>query len=158
MICKHYNSIQGCSYGEKCQFAHGPQELRLLNNNLNITNLNTNLNKNNSESKKSKQINPINIKTVKCKNWEKDGTCKYGNYCTFAHGENDLKKKEDNLLQMQMNNMSAMYFNPMMMDINLMQMQNQLLMAGHLEPNNFNNNLQIIKNQQEEILNEKKGV
>ena len=86
-MCKHYNTTQGCSYGDKCQFAHGPQELRLLNNQSSINSIN-------SEGKKSKQINPINIKTVKCKNWEKNGTCKYGNYCTFAHGENDLKKKK----------------------------------------------------------------
>ena len=135
MMCKHYNTTQGCSYGDKCQFAHGSHELRLLNNQSNINGKNKI-----SENKKSKQINPINIKTVKCKNWEKNGTCKYGNYCTFAHGENDLKKKEDNLLQMQMN-MSFMYCNPMLMDINLMQMQNKLIMAGQLNPsiNNENN-------------------
>ena len=134
-MCKHYNTTQGCSYGDKCQFAHGSHELRLLNNQSNINGKNKI-----SENKKSKQINPINIKTVKCKNWEKNGTCKYGNYCTFAHGENDLKKKEDNLLQMQMN-MSFMYCNPMLMDINLMQMQNKLIMAGQLNPsiNNENN-------------------
>ena len=135
MMCKHYNTTQGCSYGDKCQFAHGSHELRLLNNQSNINGKNKI-----SENKKSKQINPINIKTVKCKNWEKNGTCKYGNYCTFAHGENDLKKKEDNLLQMQMN-MSFMYCNPMLMDINFMQMQNKLIMAGQLNPsiNNENN-------------------
>jgi len=135
MMCKHYNTTQGCSYGDKCQFAHVSHELRLLNNQSNINGKNKI-----SENKKSKQINPINIKTVKCKNWEKNGTCKYGNYCTFAHGENDLKKKEDNLLQMQMN-MSFMYCNPMLMDINLMQMQNKLIMAGQLNPsiNNENN-------------------
>ena len=135
LMCKHYNTTQGCSYGDKCQFAHGSHELRLLNNQSNINGKNKI-----SENKKSKQINPINIKTVKCKNWEKNGTCKYGNYCTFAHGENDLKKKEDNLLQMQMN-MSFMYCNPMLMDINLMQMQNKLIMAGQLNPsiNNENN-------------------
>ena len=145
-MCKHYNTTQGCSYGDKCQFAHGSDELRLLNNQSNINNKN----KINLEGKKSKQINPINIKTIKCKNWEKNGACKYGNYCTFAHGENDLKKKEDNLLQMQMN-MSFMYFNPMLMDINLMQMQNKLIMAGQLNPsiNNENNNMQ---NNQEENL------
>ena len=148
MMCKHYNTTQGCSYGDKCQFAHGPQELRLLNNQSNINSIN-NIN---SEGKKSK-INPINIKTVKCKNWEKNGTCKYGNYCTFAHGENDLKKKEDNLFQMQMN-MSSMYFNPMLMDINLMQMQNQLIMAGQLNPSiNMKNNMQNNQNPQEENIN-----
>ena len=27
-MCKHFNTPQGCSYGDKCQFAHGPQDLR----------------------------------------------------------------------------------------------------------------------------------
>lgn len=29
MMCKHYKSDQGCQYGEKCQFAHGQEELRM---------------------------------------------------------------------------------------------------------------------------------
>ena len=28
MLCKHYDSSKGCVYGEKCQFAHGAQELK----------------------------------------------------------------------------------------------------------------------------------
>ena len=28
MICKHYDTQSGCSYGEKCQFAHGVEELK----------------------------------------------------------------------------------------------------------------------------------
>ena len=27
-LCKHYDTPQGCSYGDKCQFAHGAKELR----------------------------------------------------------------------------------------------------------------------------------
>ena len=33
------------------------------------------------------QNSMLNFKIVKCKNWEKDGTCKYGVHCTFAHGD-----------------------------------------------------------------------
>ena len=28
MLCKHYETPKGCVYGEKCQFAHGAQELK----------------------------------------------------------------------------------------------------------------------------------
>ena len=42
----------------------------------------------------------LNYKIVKCKNWEKDGTCKYGMHCTFAHGDKDLRNKGDNLYSM----------------------------------------------------------
>ncbi len=28
MLCKHYETPKGCVYKEKCQFAHGAQELK----------------------------------------------------------------------------------------------------------------------------------
>ena len=55
------------------------------------------------------QNNILNHKTKKCKNFEKDGTCKYGAHCTFAHGDRELRNKQANL--QQMNN------NPMMMPV-----------------------------------------
>lgn len=33
---------------------------------------------------------------MKCKNFEQDGNCKYGNSCNFAHGDEDLRAKGDN--------------------------------------------------------------
>lgn len=42
--------------------------------------------------------NPQNYKIVKCKYWEKDGTCRYGTLCTFAHGDPELRTKTDNML------------------------------------------------------------
>ena len=77
--------------------------------------------------------NFLNYKIVKCKNWEKDRTCKYGAHCTFAHGDNDLRKKTDNLYQM---NPTMSMMMPMMvppgMDMNQMQqimLSNQLMMG-----------------------------
>ena len=58
----------------------------------------------------------INYKIVKCKNWEKDGTCKYGVHCTFAHGDNDLRNKAENIYQMN----NPMMMIPMMYDMNSM--------------------------------------
>ena len=55
------------------------------------------------------QNNIVNYKIVKCKNFEKDGTCKYGAHCTFAHGDKELRNKTENIYQM--NN------NPMMMPL-----------------------------------------
>jgi hypothetical protein len=45
------------------------------------------------------QNNLLNYKIVKCKNWEKDKTCKYGAHCTFAHSDEELRNKTDNLYQ-----------------------------------------------------------
>lgn len=28
MLCKHYETPKGCVYKDKCQFAHGAQELK----------------------------------------------------------------------------------------------------------------------------------
>ncbi len=28
-----------------------------------------------------------------CKNWEKYGTCEFGDHCAFAHGETELREK-----------------------------------------------------------------
>ena len=75
-MCKHYNTPQGCTYGDKCQFAHGPEELRPYNPNI--------LNEGAMDMSKN-QKNIINYKIVKCKNYEKDGTCIYVIHCTFAH-------------------------------------------------------------------------
>ena len=47
------------------------------------------------------QKNAYNYKIAKCKNWEKSGTCKYGSYCTFAHGNNELRNRNDNRIKMQ---------------------------------------------------------
>jgi hypothetical protein len=90
------------------------------------------------------QTNYLNYKIVKCKNWEKDRTCKYGAHCTFAHGDEDLRNKADNLYQMN-NNFPMMV--PMMMpgmDMNQMQqlmLSNQLMMGMGMNPAMPNQNL-----------------
>ena len=145
-LCKHFGTPQGCSYGDKCQFAHGNKELRPNNNPMAFMMQGGNGNKIHNYM--------INYKIVKCKNWEKDKTCKYGAHCTFAHGDTDLHTKNDNLYMsntvpvMIPYDMSSM---PMMMpnmDINQMQQmmagnmnQNPLMMGMMMAPNgNIPNN------------------
>ena len=114
MLCKHFGTPQGCSYGEKCQFAHGEEELKHIDGNMLTQNYMMQMN--------NKQKDAMNYKIVKCKNWEKDKTCKYGAHCTFAHGDSELRNKSDNLMQMQ-SNMGIM-FPPVMMDMNAMMQMN----------------------------------
>ena len=155
-LCKHFNTPQGCSYGEKCQFAHGNKELRLNNAQGFPQQMGM-------EVGNKMQNSILNYKIVKCKNFEKDGTCKYGAHCTFAHGDKDLRNKSQNLYQMNnpmmvfpmMNDMCGMpiMMAPPGMDMNQMQMmaagnmnQNQFMMANMMPPapdgmiNNDNNN------------------
>ena len=83
----------------------------------------------------------LNYKIVKCKNWEKDKTCKYGAHCTFAHGDEELRNKADNLYQF---NPSFPVMYPMMMPgagMDMTQMQqimanNPMMMMGmNMSPN-----------------------
>lgn len=119
MMCKHYNTQQGCSYGDKCQFAHGVEQLRTFMGQIPQSQLEGNPN---GIPPKNFLKNPLNYKIVKCKNFEKTGTCKYGSRCTFAHGD-DLRTKADNLNQIQpsLNNMmNANMMNPnFMYDYNM---------------------------------------
>ena len=145
-LCKKFSSGKICPYGDKCQFAHGSQELRMPL----LQNQGQNMGMNNNSNNKS-QHNYLNYKIVKCKNWEKDHTCKYGAHCTFAHGDADLRNKADNLHQM--NNSF-----PMMMPLaippgmSMSQMQqvmlsNQLMMG--LNPGFQNQNQNVIQGKKE---------
>ena len=67
------------------------------------------------------QNNAMNYKIVKCKNWEKDKTCKYGAHCTFAHGDEELRNKSDNMFPMNVPTFPMMV--PMMYDSMPMVMQ-----------------------------------
>ena len=135
ILCKHFNTPQGCSYGGKCQFAHGNNELRI--------------NSTQYAPMIKNQNNLLNYKIAKCKNWEKDGNCKYGSLCTFAHGDTELRTKNDNLSQIgpfpimlpyNMNSMGMMM--PPNINFNQMQQmipdnidQNQLMMGMMMAPN-----------------------
>ena len=78
------------------------------------------------------QKNALNYKIVKCKNWEKDGTCKYGIHCTYAHGDCEIRNKTDNLYQMQPG--MGVMIQPFMLDMNAMMQMGQI---NHLQGLDF---------------------
>ena len=131
MMCRHYNKPQGCSYGEKCQFAHGTNELRTVESS--VPQAMPQIQK---KPQQKMQNNLMNYKIAKCKNWEKDGTCKYGENCTFAHGDSEIREKQQNILQMQPN---MMMYPPFMMDPMMGQMQQMMGIPGmQVDPMQFN--------------------
>ena len=96
MLCKHFTSPKGCSFGDKCQFAHGVEDLRTSNG---TPMSNPQMQKVAPQEKKS--LNLQNYKIVKCKYWEKDNNCRYGSLCTFAHGDQELRTKSENIVASQ---------------------------------------------------------
>ncbi len=119
VLCKHFGQTGTCSYGDKCQFAHGFQELKNSGNNNQVIGM--------QENKTKQPPNPSNFKIVKCKNWETNGSCKYGSVCTFAHSDNELRTKSENNLQMSENAISMdTGFMPMQGNPYLMQDPNYL--------------------------------
>ncbi len=75
-LCKNFAINGFCPYGKKCQFAHGPEELR-CNENVNTS-----------------------YKTKPCFSFLKKGYCPYGHRCNFLHKEagNEEKRYYDKLV------------------------------------------------------------
>ena len=102
----------------------------------------------------NKQKNSLNYKIVKCKNWEKDKSCKYGAHCTYAHGEEELRNKADNLYQM--NPSPYQFMMPIIASPDMAQMQqfmqnNQFIMPMQMNQINMNNkNEEMPQNQNNE--------
>lgn len=59
-LCDSYMKFSYCPYGNKCQFAHGENELKRVSR-------------------------PANWRSKPCANWAKYGSCRYGNRCCFKH-------------------------------------------------------------------------
>ncbi|ORZ21522.1 hypothetical protein BCR42DRAFT_369441, partial [Absidia repens] len=59
-ICRNWEEQKTCRYGNRCQYAHGYDELRYV------------------------QRHP-RYKTIHCRTFESTGECPYGRRCTFLH-------------------------------------------------------------------------
>jgi hypothetical protein len=74
--------------------------------------------------------NPVpsaNFKTMKCRHFERHGECKYGDKCSYAHGDADLRSGQQNPsggkpMGGQMRNNMAPQPNPMMDGMNMQNM------------------------------------
>ena len=128
MMCKNYNTEQGCQYGDKCQFAHGVEEIRTYHNN---ATQHGGMQAPMTKPMQQLQKNIMNYKIVKCKNFEKDGNCKYGAHCSLAHGDEELRSKVDPMTQQQMLQMGQMgQMAPMMIPPNYFMDYPMMMMQG----------------------------
>lgn len=59
-MCRTWIETGGCRYGSRCQFAHGPQELRPVTRH-------------------------PKYKTQPCRTFSVHGSCPYGDRCNFIH-------------------------------------------------------------------------
>lgn len=61
-LCASFIKLGICPYGNKCQFAHGENELKVVER-------------------------PPKWRSKPCSNWSKFGSCRYGNRCCFKHDQ-----------------------------------------------------------------------
>lgn len=102
-LCRHFQQKGFCNMGDKCNFAHGYEELKQS-----MGGTAPKFPKTEFESYakpafagapaanyKPHYTNPadsIYYKTSLCRNFQEKGFCQYGDKCKFAHGEPDLKQ------------------------------------------------------------------
>lgn len=89
-LCKHFMQTGECQMAERCHFAHGEEDRRSKDDPL----PNHAIGLYSSHSQHPPPGYQYNIyKTVLCNYFKQDGTCQFGDRCTFAHGESDLRAK-----------------------------------------------------------------
>ena len=79
---------------EKCHFAHGPEELRKIDDPIPMNAIG--LYQKNSFAPNNSTAIPAghvrsNYKTIPCKFFMESGHCSFGDRCTYAHGESDIR-------------------------------------------------------------------
>jgi len=93
-LCEKFTSNGLCPYGEKCQFAHGEEELRprLPLSATAAVNIEEESSRSPSPSPlQSARTDPSRYKTELCRSFNKTGYCRYGLKCQFAHGLQELR-------------------------------------------------------------------
>lgn len=112
-LCKIFNSPGGCRFGDKCNFAHGPEELRSKGAVFGMSGYDDGSGMFGSDAAQAygyggadvagpamyganaqkREADPTRFKTSLCKAFEQHGVCRYGEQCTFAHGAGELRAK-----------------------------------------------------------------
>eukprot|EP01063_Lacrimia_lanifica_P039640 TRINITY_DN8757_c0_g2_i1.p1 TRINITY_DN8757_c0_g2~~TRINITY_DN8757_c0_g2_i1.p1 ORF type:complete len:514 (+),score=178.82 TRINITY_DN8757_c0_g2_i1:45-1544(+) len=76
-LCTRWEAAGTCSYAERCNFAHGKDELLDLAPEL--------------AAASAARATEHNFKTKLCRAWEAHGCCPRADTCTFAHGQEEMR-------------------------------------------------------------------
>jgi len=108
-ICKFFEKENSCKWGDECKFAHGKKELMKYTLKPGTSPV---MCKNWIDRKCVQGVNcfythiiPRNNpdwKVTKCRSLREAEPCTFGNLCAFAHNENELRKKRDNINHMEL--------------------------------------------------------
>merc|ERR1712018_730259 len=84
-LCKNYMEGGNCNYGAKCTFAHGPMELRCMENAAG-----------GGPPMHAPPANPMAManpryKTSMCNSMVNEGQCQRGALCHFAHSPQEMR-------------------------------------------------------------------
>ena len=104
VMCKNFRDKGFCKFGAKCNFAHGESELRKLDEAMGLSlparpqSPDSETSSQTSSDRRSECSVCIGdastFKTVMCKNYREKGFCKFGDKCNFAHGKDELRRKD----------------------------------------------------------------
>ena len=98
-LCRHFEQKGFCNLGEKCNFAHGKEELREAPPGSAPAPVASSYNYGGYQPKTYQQPSYTQVdhssskyyKTVLCRNFTQTGQCSFGPNCKFAHGEEELR-------------------------------------------------------------------
>ena len=76
-LCRNFSEKGSCPYGNKCQFAHGPAQL------------------------KCNTDNQMSYKTRPCHAFARKGDCSYGSRCNFVHRNEEPEQEIENVLTLR---------------------------------------------------------
>eukprot|EP01017_Pseudomicrothorax_dubius_P035278 TRINITY_DN4917_c0_g1_i6.p1 TRINITY_DN4917_c0_g1~~TRINITY_DN4917_c0_g1_i6.p1 ORF type:complete len:255 (+),score=27.65 TRINITY_DN4917_c0_g1_i6:122-886(+) len=110
VMCRHYERTGICHLGERCHYAHGQTELRKMTDPIPFDSsrpaslIGISPSSHQMQSPTHLQsptvVSPVpirgapvppNYKTVQCRYYSMTGFCKFGDLCTFAHGDGDIR-------------------------------------------------------------------
>jgi len=101
-LCRDFSTAGSCPRGERCTWAHGPEELQSQGQVLQAYDpalANPAGNGSSEGGLTQEEKAAFNYKTTLCRHYSNIGFCSRGESCNFAHGEEELKQQGEILAE-----------------------------------------------------------